>query len=68
MKSTGEVMGAYADLGSHAKARLAPSIRFHQGEFVFSVNDRDKDRAVPIACDLSERFVIHATCELSSVC
>ncbi|MGB0143733.1 MAG: carbamoyl-phosphate synthase large subunit [Akkermansiaceae bacterium] len=64
MKSTGEVMGADADLGmAYAKAQTSAFNPLPtKGNVFFSVNDRDKDRAVPIARDLSELgFVIHAT-------
>ena len=64
MKSTGEVMGADADLGmAYAKAQTSAFNPLPtEGNVFFSVNDRDKDRAVPIARDLSELgFVIHAT-------
>ncbi|MGC6459272.1 MAG: carbamoyl-phosphate synthase large subunit [Akkermansiaceae bacterium] len=64
MKSTGEVMGVDADLGmAYAKAQTSAFNPLPtKGNVFFSVNDRDKDRAVPIARDLSELgFVIHAT-------
>ena len=64
MKSTGEVMGADADLGmAYAKAQISAFNPLpKKGNVFFSVNDRDKDRAVPIACELAELgFQIHAT-------
>ncbi|MDB2673577.1 carbamoyl-phosphate synthase large subunit [Akkermansiaceae bacterium] len=64
MKSTGEVMGADADLGmAYAKAQISAFNPLpKEGNVFFSVNDRDKDRAVPVARDLAELgFKIHAT-------
>ena len=64
MKSTGEVMGADKDLGmAYAKAQIAAFNPLPtEGNVFFSVNDRDKDRAVPVARELAELgFKIHAT-------
>jgi carbamoyl-phosphate synthase large subunit len=64
MKSTGEVMGADKDLGmAYAKAQIAGFNPLpKKGNVFFSVNDRDKDRAVEIARELDELgFQIHAT-------
>ena len=64
MKSTGEVMGADADLGmAYAKAQISAFNPLpKEGNVFFSVNDRDKDRAVPVARELAELgFKIHAT-------
>ncbi len=64
MKSTGEVMGADQDLGmAYAKAQIAAFNPLPvKGNVFFSVNDRDKDRAVPIARDLADLgFCIQAT-------
>ena len=64
MKSTGEVMGADKDLGmAYAKAQISAFNPLPiEGNVFFSVNDRDKDRAVPIARDLANLgFKIHAT-------
>jgi carbamoyl-phosphate synthase large subunit len=64
MKSTGEVMGADKDLGmAYAKAQIAAFNPLpKKGNVFFSVNDRDKDRAVEIARELDELgFQIHAT-------
>ncbi|MDA7517499.1 carbamoyl-phosphate synthase large subunit [Akkermansiaceae bacterium] len=56
MKSTGEVMGADKDLGmAYAKAQIAAFNPLpKEGNVFFSVNDRDKDRAMPIARELAE--------------
>jgi carbamoyl-phosphate synthase large subunit len=64
MKSTGEVMGADQDLGmAYAKAQISAFNPLpKKGNVFFSVNDRDKDRAVTIARDLAKLgFKIHAT-------
>jgi len=64
MKSTGEVMGADKDLGmAYAKAQIAAFNPLPtEGNVFFSVNDRDKERAVPVARELAELgFKIHAT-------
>ena len=64
MKSTGEVMGADQDLGmAYAKAQIAAFNPLPvKGNVFFSVNDRDKDRAVPVARDLADLgFQIQAT-------
>ncbi|BDS07309.1 carbamoyl-phosphate synthase (glutamine-hydrolyzing) [Oceaniferula spumae] len=64
MKSTGEVMGIDQDMGmAYAKAQISAFNPLPTGGNVFfSVNDRDKDRAVPIASALSELgFNIYAT-------
>jgi len=64
MKSTGEVMGADADLGmAYAKSQISAFNPLpKEGNVFFSVNDRDKDRAVPVARELAELgFKIHAT-------
>lgn len=64
MKSTGEVMGIDQDMGmAYAKAQISAFNPLPTGGNVFiSVNDRDKDRAVPIARDLSALgFQIFAT-------
>ncbi|MBK1792270.1 carbamoyl-phosphate synthase large subunit [Persicirhabdus sediminis] len=64
MRSTGEVMGIDADPGlAYAKAQISAFNPLPTGGKVFlSVNDRDKDRAVPIARDLVELgFEIQAT-------
>ncbi len=64
MKSTGEVMGADADLGmAYAKAQVSAFNPLpKEGNVFFSVNDRDKDRAVKIASDLvALGFQLHAT-------
>ena len=64
MKSTGEVMGADSDLGmAYAKAQISAFNPLpKEGNVFFSVNDRDKERAVPVARELAELdFKIHAT-------
>ena len=64
MKSTGEVMGIDQDRGmAYAKAQVSAFNPLPTGGNVFfSVNDRDKDRAVPVARDLSALgFEIYAT-------
>ena len=64
MKSTGEVMGIDQDMGmAYAKAQISAFNPLPTGGNVFfSVNDRDKDRAVPIAKDLADLgFTIYAT-------
>lgn len=64
MKSTGEVMGADEDLGmAYAKSQISAFNPLpKEGNVFFSVNDRDKDRAVEIARELeSLGFTIHAT-------
>jgi len=64
MKSTGEVMGADKDLGmAYAKAQISAFNPLpKEGNVFFSVNDRDKDRAVTIAQELADMgFKIFAT-------
>ncbi len=64
MKSTGEVMGADADLGmAYAKAQISAFNPLPKSGNVFlSVNDRDKPRALDVARDLAELgFKIHST-------
>ena len=64
MKSTGEVMGADADLGmAYAKAQISAFNPLPTGGNVFfSINDRDKDRAVKVARELADLgFNIFAT-------
>ena len=64
MKSTGEVMGADKDLGmAYAKAQISAFNPLPKsGNVFFSVNDRDKDRAVEIAQGLADMdFKIFAT-------
>ncbi|MGB2401882.1 MAG: carbamoyl-phosphate synthase large subunit [Akkermansiaceae bacterium] len=64
MKSTGEVMGIDQDMGmAYAKAQISAFNPLPTGGNVFfSVNDRDKDRAVPVARELAELgFSIYAT-------
>ena len=64
MKSTGEVMGADKDLGmAYAKAQISAFNPLpKEGNVFFSVNDRDKDRAMPIARELAELgFKIYST-------
>lgn len=64
MKSTGEVMGADKDLGmAYAKSQISAFNPLPtEGNVFFSVNDRDKDRAVPVARELETLgFTIHAT-------
>lgn len=64
MKSTGEVMGADKDLGmAYAKAQISAFNPLPtEGNVFFSVNDRDKPRALKIAKELSELgFKIHST-------
>ena len=64
MKSTGEVMGIDRDMGmAYAKAQISAFNPLPKGGNVFfSVNDRDKERAVPVARDLAELgFSIYAT-------
>ena len=64
MKSTGEVMGIDQDRGmAYAKAQISAFNPLPTGGNVFfSVNDRDKERAVPVARDLSDLgFQIYAT-------
>ncbi|NWK54922.1 carbamoyl-phosphate synthase large subunit [Verrucomicrobiaceae bacterium N1E253] len=64
MKSTGEVMGIDQDMGmAYAKAQISAFNPLPTGGNVFfSVNDRDKDRAVQVAKDLADLgFAIHAT-------
>ena len=64
MKSTGEVMGADADLGmAYAKSQISAFNPLpKEGNVFFSVNDRDKDRAIPIARNLADLgFTIYST-------
>ena len=64
MKSTGEVMGIDKDMGmAYAKAQISAFNPLPTGGNVFfSVNDRDKDRAVKVATELTELgFSIYAT-------
>ena len=64
MKSTGEVMGIDQDRGmAYAKAQMSAFNPLPTGGNVFfSVNDTDKERAVPVARDLSALgFEIYAT-------
>lgn len=64
MKSTGEVMGIDKDLGmAYAKAQISAFNPLPTGGNVFfSVNDRDKERAVPVAKELANLgFTIYAT-------
>jgi carbamoyl-phosphate synthase large subunit len=64
MKSTGEVMGIDEDMGmAYAKAQISAFNPLPTGGNVFfSVNDRDKDRAVKVARDLTDLgFSIFAT-------
>lgn len=64
MKSTGEVMGADANLGmAYAKSQISAFNPLpKEGNVFFSVNDRDKDRAIPVARELAELgFKIYAT-------
>ncbi len=64
MKSTGEVMGIDEDMGmAYAKAQISAFNPLPtEGNVFFSVNDRDKDRAVPVARELVELgFTIVAT-------
>ena len=64
MKSTGEVMGIDQDMGmAYAKAQISAFNPLPtKGNVFFSVNDRDKDGAVPIARELAELgFSIFAT-------
>ena len=64
MKSTGEVMGADSNLGmAYAKSQMSAFNPLpKEGNVFFSVNDRDKDRAIPVARELAELgFKIHAT-------
>ncbi len=64
MKSTGEVMGIDEDMGmAYAKAQMGAFNPLPtEGNVFFSVNNRDKDRAVPIARELAELgFSIVAT-------
>lgn len=54
MRSTGEVMGIDSDFGkAFAKAELAAGVRLAASGTVFiSMNDRDKEAAVPVVKDL----------------
>jgi len=67
MKSTGEVMGVASTFGqAFAKASLAAGDRIAtSGTVFFSVNDRDKELAIPIARDLQslgfELLATHGT-------
>ncbi|MBT6400949.1 MAG: carbamoyl-phosphate synthase large subunit [Verrucomicrobia bacterium] len=64
MKSTGEVMGADSNLGmAYAKSQMSAFNPLpKEGNVFFSVNDRDKKRAIPVARELAELgFKIHAT-------
>jgi len=64
MKSTGEVMGIDQDMGmAYAKAQISAFNPLPtEGNVFFSVNDRDKDRAIPVAKDLANLgFKIYAT-------
>ncbi|MDB4555643.1 carbamoyl-phosphate synthase large subunit [Akkermansiaceae bacterium] len=64
MKSTGEVMGADSNLGmAYAKSQMSAFNPLpKEGNVFFSVNDRDKKRAIPVARELAEfGFKIHAT-------
>ena len=64
MKSTGEVMGIDQDMGmAYAKAQISAFNPLPtKGNVFFSVNDRDKDGAVPVARELVELgFSIFAT-------
>jgi carbamoyl-phosphate synthase large subunit len=56
MKSTGEVMGISTNFGtSFAKAQIGAGEKFpEKGTAFISVNDRDKDKVVPIAKRLSK--------------
>ncbi|MDB4708397.1 carbamoyl-phosphate synthase large subunit, partial [Akkermansiaceae bacterium] len=63
MKSTGEVMGADSNLGmAYAKSQMSAFNPLpKEGNVFFSVNDRDKKRAIPVARELAELgFKIHA--------
>ena len=64
MKSTGEVMGIDADWGmAYAKSQISAFNTLpQQGNVFLSVADRDKDRAVAVARDLSGLgFTIYST-------
>jgi carbamoyl-phosphate synthase large subunit len=64
MKSTGEVMGIDKDMGmAYAKAQISAFNPLPtKGNVFFSVNDRDKDGAVPVARELVKLgFSIFAT-------
>ncbi|MGC6567373.1 MAG: carbamoyl-phosphate synthase large subunit [Akkermansiaceae bacterium] len=64
MKSTGEVMGADADLGmAYAKSQTSAFNPLPtEGNVFLSVNDRDKPRALGVAKDLADLgFKIHST-------
>jgi len=64
MKSTGEVMGADKDLGmAYAKAQIAAFNPLpKEGNVFLSVNDRDKEKVMPIARELAELgFKIYST-------
>ncbi|MDB4447413.1 carbamoyl-phosphate synthase large subunit [Akkermansiaceae bacterium] len=64
MKSTGEVMGADSNLGmAYAKSQMSAFNPLpKEGNVFFSVNDRDKERAIPVARELAKLgFKIHAT-------
>ena len=56
MKSTGEVMGADSNLGmAYAKSQMSAFNPLpKEGNVFFSVNDRDKKRAIPVARELAE--------------
>ncbi|MBJ05680.1 MAG: carbamoyl phosphate synthase large subunit [Verrucomicrobiaceae bacterium] len=64
MKSTGEVMGIDEDLGmAYAKSQISAFNPLPmEGNVFFSVSDRDKDGAVPIAWEFVEAgFTLYAT-------
>ena len=64
MKSTGEVMGIDEDLGmAYAKSQISAFNPLPmEGNVFFSVSDRDKDDAVPIAREFAEAgFTLFAT-------
>jgi len=64
MKSTGEVMGIDADWGmAYAKSQISAFNPLPvTGNVFLSVNDRDKDRAIPVARDLVELgFTLYST-------
>jgi len=70
MRSTGEVMGIDADLGSaYAKAQMAAAPALPDGGNVFiSVKDRDKAAVAPIAKDFADLgFTIYATAGTAAV-
>lgn len=65
MKSTGEVMGIDTDQGmSYLKCQLAAGNPLPKsGNLLFSICDRDKEAAIPLAKELADMgYTLYATC------